>query len=92
MIKGKPKKRPTFVQPSQVAGASPAVDARIAAATSAAVRSAAQQTGLDPNGPEIRALLALSRDVVERVVWEVVPELAETIIRENLDRLAAARR
>jgi hypothetical protein len=25
--------------------------------------------------------------VIERVVWEVVPELAETIIRENLDRL-----
>jgi hypothetical protein len=25
--------------------------------------------------------------VIERVVWEVVPQLAETIIRENLDRL-----
>jgi len=33
----------------------------------------------------------LSKDVIERVVWEVVPELAETIIRQELDRLIAAR-
>jgi hypothetical protein len=33
------------------------------------------------------ALSRASREVIERVVWEVVPELAETIIRENLDRL-----
>ena len=33
------------------------------------------------------AVLALSREVVERVVWEVVPDLAETIIREEIRRL-----
>jgi CheY-like chemotaxis protein len=33
------------------------------------------------------ALSQASREVIERVVWEVVPQLAETIIRENLDRL-----
>ena len=37
------------------------------------------------------ALSAASREVIERVVWEVVPQLAETIIRENLDRLAKNR-
>jgi hypothetical protein len=37
------------------------------------------------------ALSKASREVIERVVWEVVPELAETIIRENLDRLVKAR-
>jgi hypothetical protein len=37
------------------------------------------------------ALSKASREVIERVVWEVVPQLAETIIRENLDRLAKAR-
>ena len=37
------------------------------------------------------ALSKASRDVIERVVWEVVPQLAETIIRENLDRLIKAR-
>jgi CheY-like chemotaxis protein len=33
------------------------------------------------------AVLALSREVVERVVWEVVPELAETLIKEEIRRL-----
>jgi CheY-like chemotaxis protein len=89
MIKGKPTKRPAFLASPPPP---PAANARIAAATSAAVATAARESGLDPEGPEMRALLALSKDVVERVVWEVVPELAETIIRENLDRLAAARR
>ncbi|HEX9049339.1 MAG TPA: response regulator, partial [Anaeromyxobacter sp.] len=37
------------------------------------------------------ALSKASRDVIERVVWEVVPQLAETIIRENLDRLVKTR-
>ncbi len=37
------------------------------------------------------ALSKASRDVIERVVWEVVPQLAETIIRENLDRLVKQR-
>jgi hypothetical protein len=37
------------------------------------------------------ALSRASRDVIERVVWEVVPQLAETIIRENLDRLVKQR-
>ena len=37
----------------------------------------------------MQALLKLSYDVVERVVWEIVPELAEQLIRDNVDRLAA---
>ena len=32
-------------------------------------------------------LVALAREVIEQVAWEVVPELAETIIREELHRL-----
>lgn len=31
----------------------------------------------------MKALAALSHEVVERIAWEVVPELAETIIREQ---------
>jgi hypothetical protein len=46
------------------------------------------EIGLTPQQAE--AVLALSREVVERVVWEVVPELAETIIREEIKRLTAA--
>ena len=41
------------------------------------------------NQTQIDGVLALSREVVERVVWEVVPELAEQIIRENLQELTA---
>ena len=36
---------------------------------------------------QIEAVLALSREVVERVVWEVVPQLAETMIKEEITRL-----
>jgi CheY-like chemotaxis protein len=41
--------------------------------------------GLTPQQAE--AVLALSREVVERVVWEVVPQLAEAIIKEEITRL-----
>ncbi len=41
--------------------------------------------GLTPQQAE--AVMALSREVVERVVWEVVPQLAETIIKEEIARL-----
>jgi hypothetical protein len=41
--------------------------------------------GLTP--AQVDAVLALSREVVERVVWEVVPQLAETIIKEEIARL-----
>jgi hypothetical protein len=40
--------------------------------------------GLDPQA--VSALLALSREVVEQVVWEVVPDLAEEIIKQNANR------
>jgi CheY-like chemotaxis protein len=49
----------------------------------------AEASGLAPGSPELLALLKLSTEVVERVVWEVVPELAEQIIRENLRELTA---
>ena len=51
----------------------------------------AELSGLEPGSPELIALLKLSTEVVERVVWEVVPELAEAIIRENLQDLAQRR-
>ncbi|MCA9636201.1 MAG: response regulator [Myxococcales bacterium] len=37
--------------------------------------------GIDPKA--VSALLSLSREVIEQVVWEVVPDLAEQIIRER---------
>lgn len=38
--------------------------------------------GLDPAA--VRALLALSQEVVEQVVWEVVPDLAEEMIKQKI--------
>jgi hypothetical protein len=51
----------------------------------------AEASGLEPGSPELLALLKLSTEIVERIVWEVVPELAEQIIRENLHDLTARR-
>jgi len=45
------------------------------------IAQAAGPSGVDPKVAE--ALASLSREVVERIVWEVVPELAESIIRES---------
>jgi CheY-like chemotaxis protein len=44
-----------------------------------------EELGLTPQ--QVDAVVALSREVVERVVWEVVPVLAETIIKEEIARL-----
>jgi len=81
MLRGVPTKRPAVVPRRPVQPVMHAVPATVAAA--------AAEAGLKPTGPEVQALMKLSREVVERIVWEVVPELAETIIKENLDKLAA---
>ena len=44
-----------------------------------------KELGLTP--AQVDAVVALSREVVEKVVWEVVPVLAETIIKEEIARL-----
>jgi hypothetical protein len=75
MISGSPSKRSAVVEKAL---------ARMAARL-------AEASGLEPNSPELVALLKLSTEVVERIVWEVVPDLAEQIIRENLHDLTARR-
>jgi CheY-like chemotaxis protein len=74
-----------------VATASATMSAAVPAAAAAAISSAGDMAkkldrlGLSPE--QIDGVLALSREVIERVVWEVVPDLAETIIREEIRRL-----
>ncbi|MBN2193820.1 MAG: response regulator [Polyangiaceae bacterium] len=46
-----------------------------------------EQLGLSAD--QVKGVLAISREVVEAVVWEVVPVLAETLIREEIRRLTA---
>ena len=67
-----------------------AAPARPASAIDAATSSLSDKLGgLGLTAQQAEAVLALSREVIERVVWEVVPDLAETIIREELKRLTA---
>lgn len=37
------------------------------------------------------ALAAASREVIEKIAWEVVPQLAEVIVREHVERLVKSR-
>ncbi len=43
--------------------------------------------GLGLTPAQIEGVLSLSREVVEKVVWEVVPTLAEAMIKEEITRL-----
>lgn len=95
--------RPAQVTPVAKAPAGPArqpVSTNVMPGMQAAPAAAARAT--DGNSPmaerlgelglsreQIEGVLALSRDVIERVVWEVVPDLAETLIREEIKRLTA---
>jgi CheY-like chemotaxis protein len=74
------------------APASPAPHAAPAPAASAPAARVADKVAdkiaqLANAGPEYAAIAKLSRDVIEKIAWEVVPELAEMIIRGELDRL-----
>jgi CheY-like chemotaxis protein len=55
------------------------------ATNGAALRARLESMDLSPE--QIQGVLALSREVIERVVWEVVPVLAETLIKEEIQRL-----
>lgn len=60
-----------------------------AAATGEDSPMAARLVELGLTAEQVEGVLALSREVIERVVWEVVPDLAEVIIREEIRRLTA---
>ncbi len=53
--------------------------------TNGQMQAQLEALGLTP--AQVEGVLALSRDVIERVVWEVVPVLAETMIKEEIARL-----
>jgi hypothetical protein len=55
----------------------------------AAGNMATKLNGLGLSAEQVQAVLALSREVLEQVVWEVVPALAETMIKEEIRRLTA---
>jgi CheY-like chemotaxis protein len=59
----------------------------VATATAVDGQFAQRLAGLGLTNEQVQGVLALSRDVVEKVVWEVVPVLAETLIKEEIRRL-----
>lgn len=78
--------------PSPPAAPSPGPSAQVQQAFGHAVASngaalEAKLEGLSLTAEQTQAILALSREVIERVVWEVVPVLAETLIKEEIQRL-----
>jgi CheY-like chemotaxis protein len=60
-----------------------------AAATAASADFAGKLSGLGLTKEQVEGVLAISREVIEQVVWEVVPDLAEQLIREEIKRLTA---
>lgn len=60
-----------------------------AAVTAPSGELAGKLAGLGLSADQVAGVLTLSREVIEQVVWEVVPDLAETIIREEIARLTA---
>jgi len=82
-----PVARPAPSVAAIAAAAAPAV----AAAAAPAIAAAAAAAGHDPRGVDYAAIAQLSREIIEKIAWEVVPELAESIIKQHLDRLVAAR-
>jgi len=62
----------------------------LASQAEAMAKNAAQSGGMSSD--QASALGDVSREMLERIIWEVVPDLAESIIRENLDTLTAKAR
>jgi CheY-like chemotaxis protein len=67
----------------------PAVASAAARAMPAASELSAKLDGMGLTSDQVAGVLELTRDVVERVVWEVVPELAEALIKEEIRRLTS---
>jgi DNA-binding response OmpR family regulator len=88
---GLPRQRTVALGGGSAASPSPPAVTSAAPSAAAAValngQMAAKLEGIGLTPAQVDAVLALSREVVERVVWEVVPVLAETIIKEELARL-----
>jgi hypothetical protein len=53
-------------------------------AAQATISASVELAAISAKGPEYEAIAKLSREIIEQVVWEVVPELAEAIIREHV--------
>ncbi|HVT05815.1 MAG TPA: hypothetical protein VHO67_00075, partial [Polyangia bacterium] len=84
-----PPPRARVLTPSPAA---PAPQAPVSSVQAPAAQSAVSQSidqklaAISAKGPEYEAIAKLSREIIEQVVWEVVPDLAEAIIREHMEK------
>ena len=76
---------PAAVAPARAASAPQTPVAAAAQAATGDIETKLNNLGLTKE--QVAGVLALSNEIVERVVWEVVPVLAETMIKEELKRL-----
>ena len=74
---------------SPVAAVGAVAASAVAASSASNGQLAAKLQHLGLSDAQVSAVLTLSREVIEKVVWEVVPVLAETMIREELKRLTS---
>lgn len=73
-----------------ISGAQTSTAAAVVPLSSGAIGGlAGKLEGLGLTREQVAAVLSLSREVVEQAVWEVVPVLAETLIKEEIARLTA---
>jgi len=79
--------KPAVAPPPKSSPAIAAAPAPVAVAASVNGHLAGKLGELGLSSQQVDAVMALSRDVVEKVVWEVVPLLAETLIKEEIARL-----
>ena len=77
---------PAAAPPPPAPAAAPAPRAVTSAASA---DFAGKLQGLGLTKEQVEGVLAISREVIEQVVWEVVPDLAEQLIREEIKRLTA---
>jgi hypothetical protein len=73
------------------AGGTPALGnmaQRIASAVAPAAAQAVQRAQPAAGGLDTQELMAAAKEILERVAWEVVPPMAEAMIKEHIERLA----
>lgn len=81
-----PAPAPKGSTPDAAVPRQPAVPGGVAGAAAGADMPA-KLAGLGLSADQVAGVMALSREVIEQVVWEVVPTLAESLIKEEIARL-----
>jgi CheY-like chemotaxis protein len=79
-----PARPPSGPQAPLARGPAPAPHAPLGPAISASVDQ--RLAAFAAKGPEYEAIAKLSREIIEQIAWEVVPELAEAIIRAEVEK------